>query len=164
MTMTTGLVTTIKIAALIAVLSLFPFRALADGATVLRMGADMTHYANQTSIYSLGYEEVARDGFGHKIEAGFWTDTGSDRKGSPFGSLVGLKRFGDYEGVNVTGVFGIMIVGYPDAALASAFEFTEEIAIGFKDVSIGYKHISNAGLKEPNHGRDYIFLNLALPL
>src|SRR5581483_2475391 len=146
------------------ILMSLPWRALADDATTLRMGGDFTHCKNETAIYSAGFEEFDRHGFGHKFELGAWTDTKEDHRFSPFGSVLLGKRFGDYEGFNLTGFAGIAIIGYTDAALGGIFEFTEEAIVGYKNVGVGYKHISNAGTASPNQGRDYISLTVAFPI
>jgi len=152
-----------KILLLISILS-FPLQSLADERAVLRMGADFTHYKNRTSIYSLGWEDFNSLGLGHKFELGGWTDETGGRCSSPYGSILLGKELGTSEGLNLTGFVGLSIIGYTDAALSSPFEFTEEAAVGYQNVGIGYKHFSNAGLSEPNHGRDYIFLNLRFPI
>lgn len=144
--------------------AVIPWKALADDAVTLRMGADFTHYKNETAIYSLGSESFDRDGFGCKLEGGFWTAIDPSHRASPFGSVLGGKRFGDYNGFNLTGFFGVVVLGHTDGALGGNAAFTEEAVLGYKTVSLGYKHISNAGLFPPNHGRDYISLTLAFPL
>lgn len=150
-----------KFLILAAVLALLPLRSLADTTTTVRSGVDLTHYKNQTSIYSIGVQDLNRDGFGWKLEAGAWTDSGQDRKGSFFTSAMGAKRFGDLDGFNLTGLFGIIVASNADGALGSPLAFTEEAILGYRAVGIGYKHISNAGLWVPNHGRDYLSVTVS---
>jgi hypothetical protein len=145
------------------ILAVTPFKAVATDAFSLRMGTDLTHYKDQTSIYSLGYETFDRHGWGAKIEGGGWTDIADDRRCSPFGAVLVGKQFGDYRGLNLTGLVGAGIIGAPDAALSTTFQFTEEVTVGYDVVGLGFKHFSNAGIKEPNQGRDYFFVNLAFP-
>lgn len=145
----------VKVALFAAILALWPLNVLADQAMTFRAGGDFTHYKNETAIYTLGLEDFNRDGFGVKGEVGAWTDIGEGRRSSPYVAGKVAKRFGDYQGVNFTGFFGVSIVGYPDSALSSPFEFTEELILGYKFVGCGYTHFSNAGLSKPNIGRDY---------
>lgn len=50
-------------------------------------------------------------------------------------------------------------VSLTDHKLSSHFEFSEEIEVGYKRVGIGFMHVSNAGLSNPNSGRDFLLLN-----
>lgn len=153
------------ISALIAaLLVLAPMKASAEYATTFRAGADLTHYKNQTSIFSLGIENFDKeDGLGYKLELGAWTDIDQGRYSSPFASALLGKRFGNYDTFNATALLGIAVIGYPDSVLSTPFEFTEEVILGYKCVGIGFKHFSNAGIKEPNHGREYVSLTIAFP-
>ncbi len=144
-------------------LSVLPFPGAPGDSTTLRMGTDLTHYANETSMYSVGFQHFEANGLGYKLDAGGWTESASDRKSAPFGSVLVGKRFGSVNGINMTNLIGVAVIGIPDSALSTTFQFTEEAAVGYKAVGLGYKHFSNAGIKEPNHGRDYIYLNFAFP-
>lgn len=152
-----------KLGISLILLALVPVRALSDDAITARMGADFTHYKNETAIYSAALESFNRSNVGTKFEFGGWTDTGANRCQSPFGSVLVGKRFGYYDGFNLTGFAGIAIIGNTDSALSTNFEFTEEVVAGYNVVGVGYKHISNAGIKTPNNGRDYISLTFAFP-
>jgi len=154
--------TSTKLAAILV--GLFSTLASADEATTLRMGGDFTHYKNKSAIYSVGFEDFDRDNFGTKLEVGAYTDSDPGHVGAPFGSVLLGKRFGSYEGLNATGFMGCAIIGSTDQVLGSLFEFTEEAIVGYKNVGLGYKHVSNAGLASPNHGRDYVSLTVAFHL
>lgn len=138
--------------------------ALADEDTVtFRMGQGVTNTC-KSALYSVGFEKDFKDSITYRLDFGAWTDVGLNRRGAPFSSVLIGKRAGEYTSLNFTAMVGILIMGSPDSALALPFNFTEEVALGYQQVSVGYKHVSNAGIKEPNLGRDYVFLNLTFPL
>lgn len=134
----------------------------ASDSLVFRTGVDMTRYKSG-SLFSLGIQNKINEYFVYKTDLGFWADSDSSRKTSPFVGLTLGPKLGDYAGFNFNCQAGIMVIGYPDSVLSTPFQFTEECAVGYKEVSLGYKHISNAGIKEPNYGRDYIFIQYTSP-
>lgn len=135
--------------------------ARGDENLVLRMGAGFTNNT-KSAIYSLGYEsEFDRFGF-YRIDLGAWTDSAPGHSSSPFGSALAGVKIG--KALNLKLGFGALIMGYPDRMLGFPFNFTEEATLSYKAFGVGYKHISNGGLKEPNLGRDYFYLNLGISL
>ena len=53
---------------------------------------------------------------------------------------------------------------------STAFQFTEVLAVGYRfgpakayEVSLRVQHFSNAGIKKPNPGENFMFLRLSLP-
>ncbi|MCQ4249807.1 MULTISPECIES: acyloxyacyl hydrolase [Pseudomonadota] len=54
---------------------------------------------------------------------------------------------------------------------STAFQFTEVLAVGYRfgpekayEVSLRVQHFSNAGIKKPNPGENFMFLRFSLPL
>jgi hypothetical protein len=130
---------------------------------LFKTGLGVFHSQN-SATYAIGYYDTFNDNFLYKLDLGTWTDQRENRLSSPFSSFSLGGIVGNYRGVNASLSAGILILGYPDGTLGSPFSFTEELIIGYQCVGVGYKHISNAGLAEPNFGRDYMFLNFSLPL
>lgn len=104
----------------------------------------------------------------YRYELGLFTDSaGNGRKGSAFGA--GLL------GVNVEnpvfyaqGAFGASLLGTTDSYLGGHFQFTEEVSVGINGTSatkLGffYKHMSSAGIYDPNVGRDFVGVKLSIP-
>lgn len=60
-------------------------------------------------------------------------------------------------------VIGMGLLTKKGKRLGGNFQFTEEVELGYKRVGIGYKHISNAGIKKPNLGRDFIQMSINIP-
>jgi hypothetical protein len=58
---------------------------------------------------------------------------------------------------------GMGLVPKRGARLGGNFQFTQEIEIGHNYVGLGYKHISNAGIKKPNLGRDFLQMSINIP-
>ena len=56
--------------------------------------------------------------------------------------------------------FGPALISATDTQLSTNFQFATDIGFGVRDretfMSVGYGHISNAGIKLPNKGRDYL--------
>lgn len=135
----------------------------ADDGVAIRTGFGTTT-ETRSALYSFTLERTIEEESFYKLDFGFWTDNQPGHSSAPFmGPVIGY-HFLHPSGISLTPVFGILVMGNPDAVLGAPFNFTEELAIGYHTVSIGWKHISNAGTSSPNMGRDYLFLNLTTPI
>lgn len=67
------------------------------------------------------------------------------------------KRFSDFQARIMAGMGAVTKSG---PRITSGLQFTEEISLKYKNFGLSYKHISNAGLKKPNLGRDYLLFSL----
>lgn len=89
-------------------------------------------------------------------------------KSSGFGSFsvgwgVNFRHF--YGGAYT----GIGFITHPDHKLGSHFQFFQDLELGVRDsqgrtFGLFFKHISNAGLAQPNIGRDYLGFSVGIPL
>lgn len=105
------------------------------------------------------------------IEVGGWADRRKDlkRKNSFFAALgIGPQWvFGPLYGRAQAGLAGVSTT---DINLGGRFpQFFQDFAIGFRGtngVSMGvrFKHISSAGIHEPNRGRDMIGIDVGIPI
>ena len=130
----------------------------------IKFGSGINHVPN-SSLYSLGFEKYFNNSnYLYKGEFGFWSDPDYKNKGSVFTSLLLGHRFGTIDTLNATFMVGLLLMSQPDRVLGSPYQATEEISLGYKRFSIGIKHISNANIKPPNLGRDYLFMNYTTPL
>jgi len=120
--------------------------------------------SKKSALYSLNFEKVFDERFHYRLDVGFWSDTRPNQRGSFFTSFLLGKTLGNYKVFHGGMDVGLVAMSSPDSVLSSAFEFTEELSIGYKEFEIGYKHISNAGITTPNLGRDYLFLNYRMQL
>lgn len=165
----------IRLTLAILVLSLLPLRSVyADNneATV-NFGVGIFNSGQnslaETKILSVGYNSLFYDRrLFTRYELGAFADTaGGGRKSSAFG--------GYSFGVNVEnssfygqGSAGAIVLSTPDSYLGGMFQFTEELSFGLngnKDTKIGvfYKHMSSAGLYDPNIGRDFLGIKVFIP-
>lgn len=59
-------------------------------------------------------------------------------------------------------LWGVAYISHTDQLLSSNMQFTHDLTFGAYDLksglSLGYKHISNAGIVLPNRGRDFVTL------
>lgn len=122
----------------------------------------------ETKNASLGYRGGIFKNLHHKVELGGWTDTRKDlgRNGAGYGfySLGVYVDADNFYGYSFVGAGGVTRT---DSMLGGHFQFSEDVGIGIKDkrgVSIGlnYKHISSAGIYNPNQGRDFLQLSLGV--
>lgn len=140
------------------------FTVIAEENVTLKFGSGLNHNP-QAALYSLGFENgFKRSKYFHKVDFGFWTDAEARNSSSIFGSFLIGRRFGTLRSLNVSLLAGVLIMSGPDRVLATPFQLTEEVSVGYQRFSIGIKHISNAAIKTPNLGRDFIFFNYTLPI
>jgi hypothetical protein len=125
------------------------------------------HNSSKSSMYSLNLQTDLKKDFYYRFDVGFWTDSEKNgnifsepkRKWSIFTSFLLGKQFGPNSGFHGNLGVGVAAISSPDSLLSSAFQFTEEVSIGYDQFDVGFKHFSNAGITKPNKGRDYIYLN-----
>lgn len=104
-----------------------------------------------------------------RTEFGGWVDTaGSGRGSSAFGSqMLGVNAENEF--FYAQGAAGVALLSNTDSFLGGNIAFTETASIGINGshntkVGVFYKHISNAGLYDPNIGRDFIGVQINIPL
>jgi len=151
-----------------------------------------TVYADSYARYGVGLSKSAKNsfsetktlGFGYtnkmfelrqlsflayQYEGGFWVDSQRQegRKDSLYGSAsLGLDILAD--SFRVTSMHGIGLISSPDTYLGSHGQFFHDVCLGLQDdvnkanISLCYKHISNAGIVPPNIGRDFMSIKLGI--
>lgn len=103
-----------------------------------------------------------------KLEGGFWADTRPGTRSSAFG-FAGIGVEPQSGPIYLNFFQSIGGITHTDNQLGGNFQFMEEFGIGFRDpvnlTAIGffYRHISNAGLVQPNRGRDYLGIQIMIP-
>jgi hypothetical protein len=99
---------------------------------------------------------------------GYVDNIGNGRKGSSLAKL----QLGVTPGPNV-GTFGLAYTGpcfisNPDNQLSTRLQFCTDFGIGIRDentfIAVTYSHISNAGIKLPNRGRDFVTMEVGFSL
>jgi len=124
---------------------------------------------SQVKTFSVGRQSSLLYILDQKWEVGMWSDTvGNGRKSSGFGGWsMGIEpKLGSFYIHSFWGVIGITTT---DTMLSTNLQFMQDLGVGLRDargvgIGAGYKHISNAGIKQPNRGRDFFFVQLQIPL
>lgn len=122
---------------------------------------------SESKLLAFGHRDPLALGLSYQYEFGGWADrAGNGRKSSGYGAFqVGVEA-GDYTVARV--MFGPTLITTPDAYLGGHFNFAEDFFFGIRGksgntVGIIYKHVSNAGLTEPNMGRDFGGVQVSVP-
>ena len=118
----------------------------------------------QTKAFGVRREDAIMDGLRWSAELGAIID---NRPGGKH-SVMARAQLGVAPGPE-TGVFGYAYIGpaaisSPDARLGSIYQIATDLGFGIRDrdslMAVGYQHLSNAGLKAPNSGKDHILFSL----
>jgi hypothetical protein len=124
--------------------------------------------AATVKYFGLGYEDRLLGPFIEQFEFGLFADTsGHDRKTSGFGFYsIGVETNPGY--FVIRSLFGIGAITSPDTMLGGHFQFTEDLFLGVRDdrgcmIGLNLKHISSAGLSQPNKGRDFLVIQVEIP-
>lgn len=153
-------------------ISLLSQNSAAADEYVLSYGLGVFHSAEHYPVETKFFRLARRQDFDRvsywQAEAGLWTDTaGEGRRGSAFvAASVGIKV--DLKPICFNNSLGLAAITSPDSYLGGAFpQFTEEFSIsvdGVNGTSLGlaYKHISSAGIVNPNMGRDFLILSIGV--
>lgn len=120
---------------------------------------------NDSRYISLGLTDDFNGLIKDRIEIGYWKDPYNS---SSFYTTYQLGLSAKNEIVYAEFFTGPSLITQPDYRLSTPFEFKHDIGIGVlgKDkvgIGINYSHLSNAGIREPNLGRDSLQLKLTLP-
>ncbi len=154
-------------AALITILCVLGARnALSDSVALRGGGYILGGQPNGGSkIFGLRYESPLMSGLNVATEVGGYVDNfGNGRKGAALAKLqLGINPGAD-SGVYGTAFTGPCGISATDTVLGSNLQFCTDFGAGVRDkdtfIAVTYSHISNAGLKLPNHGRDYIVMSM----
>lgn len=121
--------------------------------------------AKETRVFSLGVTYPHTGLIQKRIDVGGWI---SDPSSSFYSTLqIGTTASNS---VFYAEVFsGPALISNTDNRLSTVLQFKHDIGIGVvgKDkvgIGINYSHLSNAGIKLPNAGRDFILVKLTIPI
>lgn len=121
----------------------------------------------ESKYLGLGYRDALGYGLTYQYEVGGWTDIAKHgRKGSAYGTAqIGVEADA---GITIRAMVGPALISTPDAYLGGTFQFNEDFYAGIRGANgntagFKYKHISNAGIMQPNVGRDFAGLEVGIP-
>jgi hypothetical protein len=134
-----------------------------DGGVGIAHSAD--HGLSETKMLTLGVQEDLWGALKDRaIVGGYLDNSGGGKNGSALGAgQIGFEV--NRDGL-VAGVFsGPCIISTPDVMLGGRFQFMDDLHLGIQDndnnyFGVLYRHISSAGLEQPNIGRDVIGIEL----
>mgnify|MGYP002784420289 CR=1 FL=1 len=155
---------------LAALLLLIP--TIAHGGTHFKYGLGVFNTAEVSAAaskyFSLGYQSDLIGPFIEQWELGLFSDSsGSGRNASGFGFYsIGVEVNPGYFVSRC--LWGIGGITHPDQMLGGHFQFTQDLMFGIRDrkknmIGFVYKHISSAGIYQPNRGRDYVLVQVEIP-
>lgn len=113
-----------------------------------------------------GFQDYIVGPWVYTLSGGFWSDIRGGYATSPFVSATsGLKV--EYGPLMATSGWGLGAIAFPDAALSTYWQFCNDSAAGIRSkeghsVALFYKHMSNAGIKLPNQGRDFFGIRVGI--
>lgn len=142
---------------------LAPCNVLAGDATTTIVMGQGINKSHSSAIYLVRIEGKLKDPrFGVRLDAGGYSDDPAVRKGALLTGVSVGRNIGSDNGFHGSLYMGVLFKTTNDALTSTNFQFTEDANICHSEVCIGYKHISNAGIKKPNIGRDYVTLGITL--
>lgn len=120
-----------------------------------------------TKIMGVRREERLMDGLSTAFELGGYVDnSGHGRKGAALGKAQLGVTPGMEKGIYGFGFLGPCIITAKDKLLGGYGQFCTDIGFGIRDkesfMTVGYSHISSAGLAMPNAGRDFLLFSAGI--
>ena len=120
-----------------------------------------------SKVFGLRREEKLMDGISTAFEVGGYVDNaGQGRRSSGLGKAQLGVTPGMRTGLYGYGFLGPCIITAKDTLLGGYGQFCTDIGFGIRDkdsmMTVGYGHISSAGLAEPNTGRDFLLFSVGL--
>lgn len=110
---------------------------------------------------------IQRSNIAASAELGGWVGRGLGRTSAVARLQLGVTP-GPYVGVFGKAFVGPCFITRTDALLGGHAQFCTDIGVGVRDeytlMSIGYSHISSAGMSSPNKGRDWLTFEIGLRL
>lgn len=156
---------------LITILCVFGARFSLAADYSVRFGPSIQDGSTNGSSKAMGVRAESHEvrGIYNAVELGGYVDNGGEgRKGAAVAKAqLGVKP-GQTSGVYGFAFTGPCLITATDSVLSTNFQFATDVGVGIRDsetfVSVGYSHISNAGIKLPNRGRDFILFSLGVSL
>lgn len=124
-------------------------------------------FTGNITAFSLSWEDRYNQILKQKTEFGLWTDKMKNHSGSGYGAYsLGIKVIPN--SFYLEAYLGGAFVTHTDKLLSTHFEFMHDLGFGLQDgrksIGLNFKHLSNAGIKKPNIGRNFVQLSVKFPL
>lgn len=137
-----------------------------SGNLYAEFGPDLNFSFYSHKYFTVGYTDKLTETFDYQFEGGGWKTSYEGERSSLYTSYqIGIKTDTPFYARFFTGP---ALISTTDQRLSSIFQFKHDLGVGFKDkrnvgIGINYSHVSNAGFKLPNLGRDFVQLRVELP-
>lgn len=140
----------------------------ADYSVKFGPGVDGQQLTGASKMFGIREESYQVRGIYTAMELGGWSEATEGRKPAAYTKLqVGAKP-GPETGLYGYAFFGPALISSTDTQLSSFYQLATDIGFGIRDrftfMSCGYGHISNAGVKLPNRGRDYLLFSVGISI
>ncbi len=140
----------------------------ADYSVKFGPGIEGQELTGATKAFGVRREKRHFYGVYDALEAGGYSESLAGRSGAVVvKAQIGAKP-GPVTGVYGYAFFGPAYISTTDAQLSTNFQFATDVGFGVRDettfMAFGYAHISNAGIKLPNAGRDYFIFSVGISL
>ncbi len=131
-------------------------------------GIDQNRLTGATKSFGLRHEEDLMDGIYTGFEVGGYADTIPGRSSAGVvKAQLGVKP-GPEVGIYGFGFVGPCGISATDTYLSTNVQFCTDVGLGVRDrktfMNAGYMHISNAGIRLPNRGKDYLIFSVGVSL
>lgn len=145
-----------------------PSALAADWALRFGPGIEGQELTGATKKLGLRREEEMARGIYNSLEVGGYSESMAGRKqAGVISAQIGAKP-GPETGFYGFAFFGPALISATDTQLSTRFQFATDIGFGVRDretfMSVGYGHISNAGIRLPNKGRDYAIFSVGISI
>ena len=146
---------------------------LLAGAIIYSPGMILTPSINRTAFlnvsYQRGFDAESPGPYFYRLSGGAYSNRAvGTYLTSIFSAELGIRVGGD-SGPYGTVTTGFARIGQPDRLVSTNFQFLQGASLGLMDkngagLGVAFKHISNAGIKLPNFGYNFLALEVTLPL
>lgn len=163
-------ITIIVYTILITILCVLGSRNALSADYLIRFGPSINKEGStdgSSKVFGVRREEALMDGISTAVELGGYVDNaGQGRRSSGLGKVQLGVTPGMKAGLYGYGFLGPCLITAKDTLLGGYGQFCTDIGFGIRDkesmMTVGYGHISSAGLAEPNTGRDFILFSVGL--
>lgn len=132
------------------------------------IGHSAEYGATETKVLGMGFRDDLFLGLHYQLEAGYFNDiVGGGRKSSGWAGLSVGVQVKAYP-LTLRSMVGPAYLTTIDSYLGGHYQFNHDFFVGIHDksgksIGASYKHLSSAGIYQPNVGRDFVVIQVGLP-
>lgn len=116
---------------------------------------------------SVAYKPKLSNHIHNKTDLGYWSEKPRKDRSSSLFLASGLGVEPEYKDFNLEAYSSLAVISKRDSRLSTNLQFKHDIGVHYKigdgyKAGVVYNHFSNAGIKQPNLGRDFVSLSISL--